>query len=78
MRVAFWIFAANFFVLMQLGAKHVENPYIQLGQVCTAIYFLWFIVIVPAVGIIENTLADLATLPEPSYANSRQASLATA
>ncbi|RYY61776.1 MAG: hypothetical protein EOO05_05230 [Chitinophagaceae bacterium] len=24
---------------MQLGAKHVENPYIQLGQVCTAIYF---------------------------------------
>lgn len=77
MRVAFWIFAANFFVLMQLGAKHVENPYIQLGQICTGIYFAWFIVIVPAVGIIENTLSDLATLPEPAY-DSRRTSAAVA
>jgi len=71
MRIAFWIFVANFFVLMQLGAKHVENPYIQLGQVCTFIYFAWFIVLVPAVGLIENTLSDLATLPEPSFDNKR-------
>jgi len=41
MRVMFWLFVANFFVLLQLGAKHVENPYITLGQITTGIYFAW-------------------------------------
>ncbi len=51
---------------MQLGAKHVETPYIELGQICTAIYF-GFYALVPVVGIIENTLADLATEGEVEH-----------
>ena len=61
MRFAFWVFVANFIMLMYLGACHVEDPFITVGQVCTALYFLWFVLIVPVIGIVENTLLDLAT-----------------
>jgi quinol-cytochrome oxidoreductase complex cytochrome b subunit len=44
---------------MQLGAKHVETPFIELGQISTALYFGYFIIIMPVVSIIENTLSDL-------------------
>lgn len=55
-KLLFFIFAANFFILMALGAKHVESPFIELGQVSTAIYFSFFIILLPLVGIIENTV----------------------
>jgi len=61
MRFAFWLFVANFFVLMFIGSQHVESPYIEIGAAATAFYFLWFILIVPVVGIVENTLMDIAT-----------------
>lgn len=64
MRFAFWVFVADFIMLMYLGACHVEDPFIEVGQFCTALYFAWFLVIVPAVGIVENTLLDLATSKE--------------
>jgi ubiquinol-cytochrome c reductase cytochrome b subunit len=33
------MFVANFLVLMVLGAKHVEAPFIELGQISTMFYF---------------------------------------
>jgi ubiquinol-cytochrome c reductase cytochrome b subunit len=47
---------------MDLGSKHAESPYIEVGQASTALYFLWFLAIVPAIGLIENTLADFAKI----------------
>jgi len=44
---------------MWCGGQHVEEPFITLGQVATAFYFTWFLILVPAIGIIENTLMDL-------------------
>jgi len=61
MRFAFWVFVTDFFLLMYLGSQHAEEPYITIGAIATFIYFAWFIVIVPVVGIIENTLMDIAT-----------------
>jgi ubiquinol-cytochrome c reductase cytochrome b subunit len=46
---------------MQLGAKHVESPFIELGQISTALYFAHFLIIVPFVTLLENSLIDLAT-----------------
>jgi ubiquinol-cytochrome c reductase cytochrome b subunit len=60
-KIAFYIFVANFLILMVLGAKHVESPFIELGQICTAIYFAHFIVIFPIVSLIENSLIELPT-----------------
>ena len=45
---------------MQLGAKHVESPFIEFGQISTVLYFAYFILIVPVLSIIENTLVDLS------------------
>jgi ubiquinol-cytochrome c reductase cytochrome b subunit len=58
-KIAFYIFVANFLILMILGAKHVESPYIELGQICTAIYFAHFIIIFPIVSLFENSLIEL-------------------
>jgi ubiquinol-cytochrome c reductase cytochrome b subunit len=59
-KIAFYIFVANFIILMVLGAKHVESPFIEFGQVSTVLYFAHFLIIVPLVSIIENSLMDLS------------------
>ena len=63
-KIAFYIFVANFLVLMQLGAKHVESPFIEFGQISTVLYFAYFTLIVPVLSIIENTLIDLNIIPK--------------
>ena len=60
-KIAFFIFIGNFLILMQLGAKHVESPFIELGQISTVIYFSYFLIIVPLISLFENSLIDLAT-----------------
>jgi ubiquinol-cytochrome c reductase cytochrome b subunit len=60
-KVAFYVFVANFLILMQIGAKHVETPFIEFGQISTVLYFSHFLIIVPVVNLLENTLTDLAT-----------------
>lgn len=61
MRFAFWVFVTDFFLLMYIGSQHAEEPFITIGTIATALYFSWFIIIVPVVGIVENTLMDIAT-----------------
>ena len=58
-KVAFYAFVANFLILMQLGAKHVESPFIEFGQISTFLYFLYFTVVMYGVTIIENSLIEI-------------------
>jgi len=58
-KIAFYVFVGNFLILMQLGAKHVESPFIEFGQISTVIYFAHFLVIVPLISLLENSLVDL-------------------
>ena len=53
-KIAFFIFIANFLILLQLGAKHVESPYIEFGQISTALYFAHFFIIIPFITLLEN------------------------
>ena len=46
-------------ILIQLGAKHVQSPFIEFGQISTVLYFLYFTVIMYGVTNIENTFVDL-------------------
>ncbi len=55
-KVTFYIFVAIFIGLMILGAKHVESPYIELGQTFTLLYFLYFLLITPFISYIENKI----------------------
>nr|YP_010547007.1 cytochrome b [Paecilomyces variotii]UYI31783.1 cytochrome b [Paecilomyces variotii] len=61
-KIAFYIFVANFLILGQIGAKHVETPFIEFGQISTVLYFSHFLIIVPVVSLIENSLVDLVLL----------------
>jgi ubiquinol-cytochrome c reductase cytochrome b subunit len=61
MKLAFWFFVVDFFILMWIGSQHPNSPYVEIGQVATAFYFAWFLVIVPFIGLSENTLIDVAT-----------------
>ena len=59
-KIFFYIFVANFLILMQLGAKHVESPFIEFGQLSTGIYFIYFLVIMTGVTVVENTIISLS------------------
>jgi len=58
-KIAFYVFIVDFLMLGQLGAKHVESPYIELGQISTILYFSYFIIIYPVLSLIENILMFL-------------------
>jgi len=60
MKAAFWFFVVNFFILMWIGSQHPDSPYLEIGQFSTTFYFIWFLVIVPFIGLAENTLMDVA------------------
>ena len=43
-------------ILTYIGGKVVEEPYVTIGQVASVLYFMYFIVINPIVGKIENKI----------------------
>lgn len=58
-RLAFWVLVADLVLLGFLGGMHAEEPWVTIGAFATIVYFAWYLVMVPLVGIVENTLADL-------------------
>ena len=59
--VAYWFFAANFLLLGWIGQKPVESPYIEVGMLSTAFYFIFLLVLVPAIGVLESYLAEFTS-----------------
>ena len=53
----FWLFIADYVVLVWVGQKPVRETYIALGQLATVYYFVFFLVIIPVIGRIETVLA---------------------
>ena len=66
-KAAFFMFVGNFLILMELGAKHVESPFIEFGQISTVIYFAHFLIIVPLISLLENTLIEIASEKNVTY-----------
>ncbi len=69
-RIAFWAFVADCLVLGFIGAKPPEEPYITVGQIATAYYFIHFLVILPLLSKYER--------PKPLPASIAEAVLAKA
>jgi ubiquinol-cytochrome c reductase cytochrome b subunit len=61
MKLAFWFFVVDFIILTWIGSQHPNSPFVEIGQIATAFYFIWFLFIVPVLGLAENTLMDIAT-----------------
>ncbi len=58
----FWMLIVVFIMLVWIGSEHPVSPFVEVGQFSTAFYFLWFVLLVPVVGIIENSLFDIALI----------------
>jgi quinol-cytochrome oxidoreductase complex cytochrome b subunit len=54
-----WMLYGVFALLIELGACHVEAPFVVLGQIASVLYFAYFVLLTPLVGHLENGLADL-------------------
>ena len=60
MKFFFWLLVVDFFILLWIGSEHPNSPFVEVGQFATLIYFSWFLILVPSIGIIENSLFDIA------------------
>ena len=56
-KIFYWFLVADFIALFYIGQAPIEDRYIELGQYAAVYWFLFFVIIVPVVGIIENKLA---------------------
>jgi ubiquinol-cytochrome c reductase cytochrome b subunit len=52
----YWFLALDFLILGWIGQKPVETPYIEVGMVATAFYFIFFIFLIPFLGLLEKHL----------------------
>jgi ubiquinol-cytochrome c reductase cytochrome b subunit len=55
--LAYWFLVSDFLILGWIGQKPVESPYIEIGMFATAFYFLFLLIFVPLIGLIESRLA---------------------
>nr|BBD14112.1 apocytochrome b [Ophirina amphinema] len=58
-RKLFWLFIVDLFILTWIGGQVPESPYIEIGQAATIFYFLYILVVIPALGILETVLIDI-------------------
>ena len=55
-KICYWLLVADFLVLGWVGQKPVKDIYVLTGQIGTVYYFLFFLILIPVVGIIESRL----------------------
>jgi ubiquinol-cytochrome c reductase cytochrome b subunit len=54
--LAYWFLVSDFVILGWIGQKPVESPYIEIGMGATVFYFVFLLVLVPVIGIIESAM----------------------
>lgn len=59
MRSGFWTLLVVVFFLLYVGACHVANPWVVIGQILTRAYFGYFLVFVPALGTFAVAILEL-------------------
>lgn len=55
-RKFYWLLVADFLLLGWIGQEVVERPFIEIGQGATIFYFVFFLILFPLIGLIENSL----------------------
>jgi len=57
--VFYWLFIVDFLLLGWVGQKPVKDSFVLVGQIATVYYFLFFLVLIPLIGVIESKLISL-------------------
>uniref|UniRef100_A0A0A6Z5Q7 Cytochrome b n=2 Tax=Hynobius nigrescens TaxID=324339 RepID=A0A0A6Z5Q7_HYNNI len=55
-QILFWLMVSNTLILTWIGGQPVEQPFIEIGQAASTLYFLLFLIIMPLTGWWENKL----------------------
>nr|BBA54045.1 cytochrome b [Hynobius nebulosus]BBB21671.1 cytochrome b [Hynobius nebulosus] len=55
-QILFWLMVSNALILTWIGGQPVEQPYIEIGQAASTLYFSLFLIIMPLMGWWENKL----------------------
>ena len=55
-KIFYWLLVADFLILGWIGQKPVKTTFVIAGQVATAYYFIFFIILIPITGVIESFL----------------------
>ena len=61
----FWAFVVTCFALGYLGSQQPEGWYLVFGRIFTLYYFAFFLVVMPAVGLIERPRGLPGSITEP-------------
>jgi len=56
--IMYWFFVSNFLLLGWIGQKPVESPYIEVGMFATIFYFVFLLILVPLIGLLEKYLIN--------------------
>jgi len=54
-----WVFVSTWLILGWIGGELVETPYLEIGQIFTVIYFLFYLAVIPGISLLENYLNEL-------------------
>jgi len=63
-RAWYWLLVVDFFLLMWCGGMPAEQPYVIISQLATLYWFVYFLVVLPVLGVIEKPLTPPATIEE--------------
>nr|BAF48105.1 cytochrome b [Hynobius lichenatus] len=55
-QILFWFMVSNTLILTWIGGQPVEQPFIEIGQAASTLYFSLFLIIMPLAGWWENKL----------------------
>ena len=61
-KIFYWLTVTNFLLLGWIGQKPVTDVYIVVGQFATAYYFIFFLFLIPILGIIEKFLTKYSSV----------------
>jgi len=68
----YWFLVSDFLLLGWVGQKPVESPFIEIGMGATLFYFIFFLILIPVIGLVEKILINETFLIDEEDAEEKE------